>query len=232
MPQPHHLLAALYWLLLRLHPAPFRATFGEEMRAVFAARLAEAAALGHGAIAALAARELAGLVASLAREHSQACAHSAARAPVLTAILATFYLAVGAFYLTLDIAGVLLLAPWLGLVYSLIGAAPGVAVLCRQRHSAVALTLALFLALALTAPALNLGPRKAFLRAATGIRPAMTIAAVDRRMAAFARRPDAAGTLGQVGRVVYSHAFGPGDSDAVVVQFAGDKVISRQVLPD
>jgi hypothetical protein len=230
--QHRHPLAALYALLLRLHPLPFRESFAQEMWTVFAAALAETAPLGWRAVALLAARELSGLLGSLAREHAKALSLSVTQAPVLTAILATFYLAIGAYYLTLDMIGALLLAPWIGLVYSLIGALPGVAVLFRRRHPALVLALALFLALTLTAPALNLGPRKAFLRAAASIRADMTLAAVDQQLVAFERHPSTSGTLGPASRVVYYHHFGPGDSDSVVVQFAGDLVVSRQLLPD
>jgi hypothetical protein len=154
------------------------------------------------------------------------------RSTVLVAIMAAFYLGFSAFYLLLDVEVGISLIPWAALAFALLGAMPGVGVLLRWRHPAVALALGLFLALALALPWLDLGPRKVFLRAARSISPAMTLAEVDARLARFERRPGPVGSLDATDTVVYRHAFGPGDSDSVAVQFADERVVGSQLLLD
>ena len=53
-----HLIAVIYARLLRLYPPGFRAEFGDEMRAVFASALADAAASGLWATICLSLREM------------------------------------------------------------------------------------------------------------------------------------------------------------------------------
>ncbi len=63
------LLTRLYALLLRLYPRRFRAEFAEEMLAVFAAAVMEAAAHGSATVALVCWRELRDWPTALSREH-------------------------------------------------------------------------------------------------------------------------------------------------------------------
>jgi hypothetical protein len=156
----------------------------------------------------------------------------APRSWALTAILAPFYVGFSAFYIVLDVEAGVSLIWWLALAFALLGALPGAGVLLRRRDPAVALVLILFLALACALPWLNLGPRKAFLRAARGVQVAMTRAEVEARLAPFERYLGEGAAPGSADTVVFRHTFGPGDSDAVVVQFAGERVVGSQLLLD
>jgi hypothetical protein len=63
------LLTRLYALLQRLYPRRFRAEFADEMLAVFAAAVMEAAAHGSAAVALVCWRELRDWPIALSREH-------------------------------------------------------------------------------------------------------------------------------------------------------------------
>jgi hypothetical protein len=151
---------------------------------------------------------------------------------LLTAVLLSFYAFLLVLYLALDWSVALSLTPWFGLVFGLLGIIPGAVGLAAQRSPAVALACGLFIAVVLAAPWIDLGPRKPFLRAAAGIQSRMSLAEVDRRMAAFERSPQAAGTLGDGDSVVYHNRFGAGDVDSVQVTFESGAVRESRVLLD
>jgi hypothetical protein len=151
---------------------------------------------------------------------------------LLTIVLILFYAGLAALYVALDAAMGVSLHPWFGAAYGLLGALPGLLVVALRRTPLLAAALALFAALIVAAPELDTGPRKPFLRTATAVSPGMSLAEVDRRMAAFMRYPDVPGTLNADGSAAYRHTFGPGDVDAVIVRVEHGRVTSSQVLLD
>ncbi|MEK7787439.1 MAG: zinc ribbon domain-containing protein [Chloroflexota bacterium] len=74
----------VYALLLRLYPHRFQAEFGEEMEAVFAASVNEAAQGGPARLAATCLRELFDLPGSMLREHFQRSYHPTGDFPMST----------------------------------------------------------------------------------------------------------------------------------------------------
>ncbi len=70
-PGINSLLIRVYRSLLRLYPAAFRAEFGDEMAAVFATAVREAAAEGPTAVAAVCLKETADFPANLVDAYRQ-----------------------------------------------------------------------------------------------------------------------------------------------------------------
>ncbi|MFO7168551.1 MAG: hypothetical protein DIU80_011070 [Chloroflexota bacterium] len=151
---------------------------------------------------------------------------------LVTVVLLVFYAALAIYYVFIDYSFAISLHPWFGLVYAALGALPGLLIVVRRRPRAPIVALALFVALILAMPWLDIGERKTFLRAAYEIRPGMTLAEVDQRLARYERFPSTPGSLDDDIMAVYSHKTDAGDSDAVVVMFVEGQVVDTDVLVD
>jgi hypothetical protein len=231
-------LRAAYHMLIGLYPRAFRATFGMEMRAIFAELLDDTAPRGALALLVVGGRELAGLARGLAREQRAALGQRGAVALTPTqhllngATLLLFVLLSG-LYTVLDLYGVAWRFPQAAAATIAGGLAIG-ALVCwaipRRRNLIV---LALFVAAIACVQSIDWNTRKPFLRALGQVHAGMRVAEVDGVMAAYMRSPAVPGQLSASGQVIYRHTDEAwGNSDWGVVSYAQERVVRVEFLPD
>jgi len=101
------LIRRTFSALMRLYPQSFRAEFGEEMQAVFAAAIAKAAENGPVSLVTLCWRELSHLPVNLLREHLPSCSKEN------YVMMSKKWVLILGLALTASLAGVLVvIAPW------------------------------------------------------------------------------------------------------------------------